>query len=321
MTNLTRRSFAKLLAAPVAVTAARIAMSDQSDSQGTADAESNKSNISAHGVYFGWVRDLPRVDIRQYQAPAALVASLPAAINLKSQMPDVYDQKKVNSCTSNALAAMIQFVRKKHNQPPDFKPSRLFLYFNGRYIGGTSPLIDTGLAPGDAMRALEKYGVCAEDEWQYDGRPADPDTLLFPAHDPAAIKPGDKIYQHALLHRAIYAFRLDQDANQLKGCLAQGYPFMFGFTIYRSFWGPDPNSKPRVQIPLPPPHDTIEGYHTVVAVGYNDKDNGGKGYFYCRNSWGESVQENGYFYIPYDYLTNSNLSADFWTLRTLVSFK
>ncbi len=233
-------------------------------------------------------------------------------------MPDVYDQQNVGSCTSNALAGMVQFVRKKHNQPPDFKPSRLFLYFNGRTIAGDSARIDSGLQPVDAMQALKKFGVCAETEWPYDGRAADPDTHLFPANDPAATKPGTNIYTDAYPHRSIYALSLNQDINQLKGCLAEGYPFMFGFVIYRSFWGPDPKAEPLVRIPIPqPPHDAIEGGHTVLAVGYNDDD----GYFYCRNSWGTSHQEQGYFYMPYQYLTNSNLCSDFWTLRTEFSFE
>jgi C1A family cysteine protease len=48
-----------------------------------------------------------------------------------------------------------------------------------------------------------------------------------------------------------------------------------------------------------------------VAVGYNDE----KGQFTIRNSWGEEVQDKGYFYIPYGYLTDSALSSDFWTIR------
>jgi len=48
-----------------------------------------------------------------------------------------------------------------------------------------------------------------------------------------------------------------------------------------------------------------------MAVGYDDQE----GKFICRNSWGTSWGDEGYFYMPYAYLLDNNLSDDFWTIR------
>ena len=55
--------------------------------------------------------------------------------------------------------------------------------------------------------------------------------------------------------------------------------------------------------------------HAVVAVGFDDSIEIGpsKGAFIIRNSWGEEWGENGYGYLPYDYLLNG-LALDWWAL-------
>ena len=64
-------------------------------------------------------------------------------------------------------------------------------------------------------------------------------------------------------------------------------------------------------MPLPSSIDTPIGGHAVLAVGYDDEDH----VFICRNSWGASWGDAGYFYMPYAYLLDSNLSSDFWTIN------
>ena len=190
MRNLSRRSFAKLLAAPIAASVATIGKSDGVQSQ---DSNQVTSKNVVNGFSCGWVRDFPEIGLRSYAASPSVIQSLRPAVNLRDQMPEVYDQQKILCCTPNALAAMVQFVRKKLGQPHDFVPSRLFLYFNARCrVAGDSARIDSGVSPGDAMQALEEWGVCPEGEWAYDGRPADPSTG-FPADDRAGKQPDDKI--------------------------------------------------------------------------------------------------------------------------------
>jgi C1A family cysteine protease len=95
----------------------------------------------------------------------------------------------------------------------------------------------------------------------------------------------------------------------MKGCLAEGYPFVFGFTVYESFEGV-PIAKTGI-LNLPKKTEKVVGGHAVLAVGYDDT--GAR--FIVRNSWGAHWGQKGYFTIPYSYLLNENLSDDFWTIR------
>ncbi len=54
------------------------------------------------------------------------------------------------------------------------------------------------------------------------------------------------------------------------------------------------------------------GGHAVLCVGYDDS----KLLFICRNSWGTDEGEDGYYYMPYSYVTG-NLASDFWVIRTV----
>ena len=95
----------------------------------------------------------------------------------------------------------------------------------------------------------------------------------------------------------------------MKGCLASGFPFVFGFTVYESFESQEVAKTGMV--PMPAAGESVLGGHAVLAVGYDD----GHQRFIVRNSWGTGWGMQGYFTMPYAYLTERDLSSDFWTIR------
>jgi C1A family cysteine protease len=97
----------------------------------------------------------------------------------------------------------------------------------------------------------------------------------------------------------------------MKGCLASGYPFVFGFTVYDSFESEEVAKTG--QLNMPSAGENVVGGHAVLAVGYDDTQNR----FIVRNSWGASWAMKGHFTMPYGYLLDQNLSDDLWTVRVV----
>lgn len=247
---------------------------------------------------YGWVPDLP--DYRDYlfAAPAQFLTKLPTHVDLRSHCPPVYDQGQLGSCTANAIGAAVQFERMKQKLKPNFVPSRLFIYYNERAMEG-SVNSDSGAQIRDGIKVVSTQGDCPETEWPY-------------VANEFAIKPPKRCYTDALKYRSVSYQRVAQNLNQMKGCLASGYPFVFGFTVYESFESPAV-AKTGI-LPMPKPGEKTVGGHAVMAVGYDDK----KGRMLVRNSWGKTWGQQGYFEMPYTYITNQNLVDDLWTIRLML---
>jgi C1A family cysteine protease len=270
--------------------------------------------ISARRSFgLGWVPDLPDHRDLAYSAPLAHLRQLPSVVDLRPQFLSApYDQGAIGSCTANAIAGAVQFDRGKRHQPPDFTPSRLFIYYNERAMEHSIPL-DAGAQIRDGIKSVAKQGVCKETTWPYQPVEADQDTHLFPLRSPPVTKPPINAYHEAEGCRAVSYFRVQQSLAQMKGCLAEGFPFVFGFAVYESLYDADGN--PREIVPIPSGGDNQLGGHAVLAVGYDDN----RQLFTIRNSWGPNVQDHGYFYMPYSYLLDGNLANDFWTIRGMTN--
>ena len=246
---------------------------------------------------YGWIPDLPDHRDHLYAAPVVHLAKLPAKVDLRRKCPPVYDQGQLGSCTANAIGAAIQFDRMKQKRKPNFVPSRLFIYYNERVIEGTVRS-DSGAQIRDGIKTVAHDGDCPEKEWPYD-------IAKF------SVKPSAQCYKDALKYKALTYQRVVQTPSQLKGCLASGYPIVFGFTVYESFES-DAVAKTG-QVPMPKPKEKTLGGHAVLAVGYDEAAQR----FIVRNSWGKNWGIKGYFTMPYAYLTDTDLSDDFWTVRVV----
>ena len=235
-------------------------------------------NNSRFGL--GWMPDLPDNRDHLYSAPLAKLRVLPSKVDLRRRCPRVYNQGQIGSCTANAIAAAIEFDRKKQKLR-DFIPSRLFIYYNERSIEHSIPL-DNGAQIRDGIKSVAKEGACPETEWPYDDTPADSTTNLWPPEPNRAQKPSAACYKDAKKYRAVSYQRVDRTLSQMKGCLADGFPFVFGFTVYDSFESAEVARTGVLQ--MPKPREGVVGGHAVLAVGYDDKSQR----FTVRNSWGTS---------------------------------
>jgi C1A family cysteine protease len=246
---------------------------------------------------YGWIPDLPDQRDHLYAAPPPVLKRLPAAIDLRPRCPSVFDQGTLGSCTANAIGNAYRFDLLKQRGSRSFVPSRLFIYYNERVIEGTAGT-DAGAMLRDGIKTLAKQGVCDERRWPYE-----PPRF--------ADRPPAPAYRDGLRHQALSYQRLVQDAWQMKGCLASGFPFVFGFSVYESFESPSVARTGRM--PMPGPDERLIGGHAVLAVGYDDRS----ARFTCMNSWSTRWGDAGFFCMPYAYLTTPQLARDLWTVRTV----
>jgi len=243
--------------------------------------------------WYGWLPDRPDQRDLLYAAIARPPKRMPKSVDLRPQCSPVEDQGPLGSCTANALVGNLELLEKKSGRAVT-DLSRLFVYYNERALEGTINE-DAGAFLRDGIKVLVKQGVCTERKWPYN-------IAKF------AIRPPATCYQQALSHQVTSYHRI-LAVPQMKTCLAEGYPFVFGFTVYESF---ESAKVARTgQVDLPKPKEQAVGGHAVMAAGYDDATRR----FLIRNSWAADWGLDGYFTMPYDYLADRNLSDDFWTIR------
>jgi len=222
--------------------------------------------------------------------------NLPPKVDLRPYMTEVENQGDSNSCTANAMAGAYEYLMKRLNNQ-DSNVSRLFIYYNARALDGDTDQ-DEGTYLRSCIKVLKKYGTCSEQTWPFD---------LHRIH----IAPEESAYSEATNFLVEDAYRVEVDLDQMRSCLAEGYPFTFGLQLFDSFQ--DAGSQGLV--PMPDlDEDEHDGGHAMLCVGYSDADK----VFIVRNSWGESWGDRGYCYIPYDYLMSEKYNdGDSWIIRQL----
>lgn len=258
---------------------------------------------------YGWKKQVPDdrdFTIHTLKSVRPMATVLPPVVNLRKWCSEIQDQKNIGSCTANAWAGLLQYNQNKYplKGRKYFNMSRLFIYYNERVIEGTANE-DSGAQLRDGAKAIATYGSCAEYDWPYD-------TSKF------TIKPTEACFKVAYPNHIHSYYSLDgrtpdQTLNNLKTCIASEQPFVFGFTVYESFES-DVVAKTGI-MPMPNVNaEQILGGHAVMAVAFDSY----KQCFLVRNSWGGGWglkgTNAGYFWMPFEFISNPHFACDMWTL-------
>ena len=232
------------------------------------------------------------VDSRDYKFQAKAPVKVINSFLVSRKINTILDQGYLGSCVSCVFAQNINMVTQKINM------SRLMHYYCGRAIEESSSLDDVGLEIRKAAGIISKYGVCLESVWPYD-------VTKF-----NQLPPLTAFKQSNFFRKYTYSF-VNQDLNSLKTCLVStNSPIIFGINVYSSFMT-DKVTKTGI-VPMPDTSsETLLGGHCILMIGYNDVTQ----CFTCLNSWGKGWGANGLFYLPYLYVTDPNLAADFCSLN------
>ncbi len=284
-------------------------------------------NKTADGFGLGWLPDYP--DFRDHTPERGLAPQaeernvptlleqigigkplaseqLPVTVDLREDFSPIEDQGQLGSCTANAGAGVLEyFERTAFGHHLD--AARLFLYKATRNLMGQTG--DTGAFLRTTMQAMVNFGVPPEDYWPYTDDPESFDA------EPTAF-----CYAFAQNYRTVQYYRLDPPGtsaeemlSRIRTNLAAKLPSMFGFTVFSSYT----QAKKTGELPYPARGEKKIGGHAVVAAGYDDnrqiKSAPNPGAILIRNSWGPGWGEQGYGWLPYDYVL-TGLARDWWSL-------
>lgn len=163
------------------------------------------------------------------------------------------------------------------------------------------------------MGELALFGVPPTSSYPYDTSKYDEEPSAF-------------VYSYGQNFQALIYYRLDplgtsgNDAlSSIKKHICAGFPVMMGFTCYTSLFASETSQTGK--IPFPGPTESVIGGHAVLIVGYDDNkeienplDNSTtKGALIVKNSWSTDWGDNGYGYIPYEYVKRQ-AASDFWCM-------
>lgn len=214
-------------------------------------------------------------------------STLPKSADLKKYFPPIKNQGKQGACSSFSLTSVFEyFLNNEAHKKDDM--SEAYVYYNAREIQGDTS-IDEGANLYNVIRGMAEKGVCLEELCPYDSSVFDK-------------RPSDEAYEDGKEHTVTAAKDVPVSVDTVKSAINDGYPVVGCFRVFESL-----QENTSGYIPMPTDDERSheeEKFHAMVICGYNDKH----GHFIVRNSWGTGFGDNGYCYLPYSYLRDSDLT-------------
>ena len=230
-------------------------------------------------------------DFDEFNIDTVRPAPQKGTIDLRPYFSAIKNQGRQGACLAFSFSAIAEYIMKtQHKRTTDF--SEAFLYYETRkYAGCTNE--DAGSSLSDASNVLLHEGICLESFMPYD------------EYD-YTTPPSSQAFNNAQNYKADEIYLIPNDLDVLRTVLYNGYPIVISTVIFSSF-----GSGKNGIIPMPQKREIqnyqyasrANGYHDMVIVGYDDD----KEYFIVRNSWGNNFGDNGYCYLPYDYVTDPSM--------------
>lgn len=215
-----------------------------------------------------------------------LTCPLPPSADLKSYFPPIKNQGNQGACASFSLTSVFEyFLSNETHKYEDL--SEAFVYYNARDLNGKTSE-DDGANLHDVIRGMVEKGVCVEELCAYDSNHYDN-------------KPSEKAYKDGETRKVKSAKSVAVSVDVIKAAINEGYPVVCCFKVFKSLQN---NTSGFIPMPTEEERKNDDGFHAMVICGYNDKH----GHFIVRNSWGKGFGDQGYCYLPYSYVRDTDLT-------------
>ncbi|WP_329577110.1 C1 family peptidase [Kitasatospora sp. NBC_01250] len=215
---------------------------------------------------------------------------VPASVDLSNYLPQVGDQGQVGSCVAWAIDYSAIGIMEGEQGIAGAPHAPMYTY--AQIAQGN----DQGSYASQHFDILTTQGLDTKaDYWQ-----GDFDYTTQPDANETANAANWKLSGYTALDTGSAL------VDEVKSSLAQGEPVVFAFNVYQSLEDIDATTAGNYS--YYPSADELAGQplggHEVAIVGYNDQ--GVK----IANSWGSSWGDNGYFTVPWNFVTDQIQEAD-----------
>ncbi len=254
----------------------------------------------------GWQPDAPDARDEAFSVGSILgeFDEPPDVADNRLLVVDMYNQINVSSCVGQAIKRadhmleVAAFNAGKIEEIPE-PSSALFHYYNARFQHQAEHQ-DSGTFIRLGIRQANDLGMPPMSVWPYEP------WVKIGGEPMWKVKPKFQAYQYASADRVRMYRRIAADGDaridQIKRCIADGMPVVFGTYIAKTFTEDEGDA-----LIGPPGFEPIAGGHAMVMIGYDNE-----GVWIC-NSWGKDWRDSGFAKLSWEYITWTG-TRDIWAL-------
>jgi C1A family cysteine protease len=199
----------------------------------------------------------------------------------------VRNQGNEGTCVGFAAAAAKEYFDNVQRGTRDYLSPR-FLYSLCKQNDGIPN--EEGTYPRVACKMIQKYGIAYENDWPY--APYQQDT-------PSNLQ---ELYERALPQKIITYARLWNTRDMVTSLIVNG-PFIAGVIVTQGWYTEKALNEGVIDATIPARSN--DGGHAICITGY-DVD---KASFRVRNSWSERYGDDGYMWLPREWMDEHCMDA------------